>query len=91
MPNQEQQTQSSAPVRLRVALHADLRRFLPRGVHGAFPVELPAGATVTTLLEALGIPDRDSITVGLNGELATRETELHDSDDITMFSPMEGG
>lgn len=91
MPNQEHQTQSSAPVRLRVALYADLRRFLPKGVHGAFPVELPAGATVASLLEALAIPDQDSITVGLNGELAARDAELHDSDDITMFSPMEGG
>ncbi|MGD9933569.1 MAG: MoaD/ThiS family protein [Dehalococcoidia bacterium] len=91
MPNQEQQTQPLPPVRLRVALHADLRRFLPQGVNGAFPVELRTGATVSDLLEALGIPDRETITVGLNGELAKRDSELHDSDDITMFSPMEGG
>lgn len=91
MPEQQQQTQSTAQMRLNVALHADLRRFLPKGVNGAFPVDLNPGATVADLLEALGIPDRETITVGLNGELATRESTLHDADEITMFSPMEGG
>ena len=91
MADQQQRTQPKASVTLHVALHADLRRFLPQGVHGAFPVELQPGAKVADLLEVLGIPDRETITVGLNGELATRETELHDADEITMFSPMEGG
>lgn len=78
-------------ISVRVALFADLRRFLPRGVEGPQTYPLPAGATVADLLTAIGIPAREEVTPGLNGELAARDAILHDGDDLVLFSPMEGG
>lgn len=78
-------------ISVRVTLFADLRRFLPRGHEGPRTYILPSGATVADLLAAIGIPTEDEVTPGLNGELAQRETTLHDGDDLVLFSPMEGG
>ena len=78
-------------ISVRVSLFADLRRFLPRGEDGPQRLTLPAGATVADLLAAVGIPAADEVTAGLNGELAHRDTPLHDGDDLVLFSPMEGG
>lgn len=78
-------------ITVRVTLFADLRRYLPRGHEGRTTCALADGATVADLLVALGIPNEDEITVGQNGDLATRATLLHDGDDLVLFSPMEGG
>ena len=78
-------------ISVRVTLFADLRRFLPRGHEGPQTYTLPADATVADLLAAIGIPPEDEVTPGLNGELAERDTPLHDGDDLVLFSPMEGG
>ena len=78
-------------IAVRVTLFADLRRYLPRGQDGPQRYTLPAGATVADLLAAAGISPEDEITAGLNGELAQRDTILHDGDDLVLFSPMEGG
>ncbi|MEE9277828.1 MAG: MoaD/ThiS family protein, partial [Dehalococcoidia bacterium] len=72
-------------------LFADLRRFLPPGEDGPWAFSLPASATVAGLLAALGIPPDREVTIGLNGEIAQRETALHDGNDVVLFSPMEGG
>ena len=82
---------SDHPIRLRVALHADLRKYLPRGDSGSRTVEMPPGSRVSDLLRELGIVESEIVTVGVNGELAQRDTVLNDSDDVAMFSPMEGG
>ena len=74
-----------------VTLFADLRRFLPRGHDGPQRLMLPVGATVADLLATVGVPPTDEVTAGLNGELAHRDTPLHDGDDLVLFSPMEGG
>jgi len=74
-----------------VALHADLRKYLPPGASGPVGVQLRGGATVADLLRALHIPEGETVTVGVNGELAGPETALASKDDVTMFSPMEGG
>lgn len=74
-----------------VQLMADLRRYLPSGVDGAFRCTLPPGATVGDLLGALGIPGDADLTVGVDGELAQRESILHDNAEILLVSPMEGG
>lgn len=78
-----------------VTLFADLRRFGPKDHEGAIAVSLEDGASVEELLTAVGFPDdetvRGEITVGLNGDLGKRDTVLNDGDDVTLFSPMEGG
>ena len=78
-------------IAVRVTLFADLRRYLPRGQDGPQRYTLPAGATVADVLAAAGIPADDEITAGLNGDLAQRDTILHDGDNLVLFSPMEGG
>jgi sulfur carrier protein ThiS len=78
-------------IRLRVALHADMRKYLAPGEKGPREVALAPGATVAELLAELGVPETEIVTVGVNGVLAGREAVLADGDDVTMFSPMEGG
>lgn len=81
----------SETIGVRVRLFADLRRFLPRGTDGPLHYTLRAGATVTDLLAAIGLPSEGEVTAGLNGDLAQRDTLLHDGDELVLFSPMEGG
>jgi molybdopterin converting factor small subunit len=76
---------------VQVRLFADLRRFLPRGQDGPLSYHLRSGSTVRDVLSTIGIADDEEITAGLNGELAQRETPLHDGDELVLFSPMEGG
>ena len=76
---------------VRVTLFADLRRFLPPGVDGPHRRTVPAGSTVAELLAAIGVPDDADITIGVDGELADRETPLREGADIMLLSPMEGG
>ena len=87
----ETSTSGGRQISVRVSLFADLRRFLPPGHDGPLTFTLPAGATVSDLLAAIGIPAENEVTPGLNGELAHRDTPLHDGDDLVLFSPMEGG
>ena len=74
-----------------VTLFADLRRFLPRGVDGPLQYSLPVGATMGDLLAAIGIPRDADVTLALDGELAERESELHEGAEVMLLSPMEGG
>ncbi len=78
-------------VTVRVTLFADLRRFLPDRGDGAPALTLPAGATVADALAATGIPAATELTAGLNGEVASPDTVLHDGDELLLFSPMSGG
>jgi sulfur carrier protein ThiS len=54
-------------------------------------VPLADGETVAGVLAAAGIPREGEITVGVNGELATLTTVLHSGDEVSLFTPMEGG
>jgi molybdopterin converting factor small subunit len=83
-----------APARsldVRVTLFADLRKYISPGQPGSRRCRLAAGATVADLVAELGIPPGELMTVGVNGELAARDTVLGDGDDVALFSPMEGG
>lgn len=74
-----------------VTLFADLRRFLPRGVDGPQRYTLPAGATLADLLAVIGVAPDTELTAALNGEVAARDTPLHDGAEVMLLSPMEGG
>jgi sulfur carrier protein ThiS len=84
-------TSSIGTIHVRVALQADMRKYVRPGEANPRDIELRAETTVGSLLATLGVPPDEIVTVGLNGILAHRETLLHDADEITMFSPMEGG
>jgi len=76
---------------VQVTLFADLRRYLPPGVDGPHRRTVPEGSRVADLLAAIGIPPEADVTVGLDGELADRDTPLRDGADVMLLSPMEGG
>ena len=78
-------------IAVTVRFFADLRRFLPKGEDGPQTYRVPAGATVADLLATIGLRQGEQVTVGLNGELAQRETPLQDGDDLLLVNPMEGG
>jgi molybdopterin converting factor small subunit len=78
-------------IAVRLTLFADLKRFLPKGHNGPLSFSLDDGATVETLLAAAGIPAKEEITVGLNGDQGQRDSVLKDGDEVVLFSPMEGG
>ena len=85
---------ANAPARtiaVEVTFFADLRRHLPRGVDGPQRYELRPGATIADLLAAIGIPPDTDLTAALDGELAKRESPLHDGAEVMLLSPMEGG
>jgi len=78
-------------IELKVALHSDLRKYLPKGQTGPKTVHLQRGATVLDLMTELGIPDSEIVTIGIDGELGQKDSVLHDHADVAMFTPMEGG
>lgn len=85
------ETQTQPTVSVKLALFADLKRFLPKGQDGPQTFAIPQGGTVADLLEAAGIPEGEEITIGLNGEQGQRDSVLQEGDDVVLFSPMEGG
>ncbi len=78
-------------IEVRVRLFADLRRYLPHGLDGPLAFRLPAGATIASVLEQVGVPPEQEVTAGLNGRLAQPSTAVADGDELDLFSPMEGG
>lgn len=74
-----------------VTFFADLRRFLPRGADGPQRYTLPAGATLSDLLAVIGVAPDTELTAAVNGEVAARDTPLHDGAEVMLLSPMEGG
>jgi sulfur carrier protein ThiS len=76
---------------VKVIFFADLRRFLPKGADGPQPYTIPAGATVTDLLETIGIKPEEDVTIAVDGEIAERVTPLRDGAEVMLLNPMEGG
>jgi len=74
-----------------VTFFADLRRYLPKGADGPQRYAVPPGATVADLLTTIGIDTAYDITVAVDGDLADRDTKLHEGADVMLLSPMEGG
>ena len=81
----------SRTIAVAVTFFADLRRYLPRGADGPQRYTLAEGATMTDLLDRIGIAPEYDLTVAVGGELADRETPLTDGADVMLLSPMEGG
>lgn len=60
-------------------------------------LELPAGATVADLSEAIRArfpnlaPPDVRIVVAVNTDYAEPETELHEGDDVCLIPPVSGG
>jgi molybdopterin converting factor small subunit len=77
-------------IQVLVRFHAELARFAPDAGRQA-RLSLAAGATVGELVAAYPALGQRRIVVGLNGELASPETVLHDGDRVDLLTPMSGG
>ena len=73
-----------------VAAYGDLRRHLLGGAAERH-VDVPAGATLTDVVEALG-GGPDEVVLGRRGSDVLRENSpLADGDVIELFAPIGGG
>jgi sulfur carrier protein ThiS len=82
---------AAGTITVTVVFFADLRRFLPRGADGPQRYTVPEGATVAALLATIGIDPDAEVTIAVDGELADRDTPLHDGVEVMLLTPMEGG
>ncbi len=69
-------------------LYATLNKFLPDSAEN-YPVE--EGATVLSLIEALGIPQREAKLVFINGVRRGVDTVLKGGERVGIFPPVGGG
>jgi molybdopterin converting factor small subunit len=77
-------------MKVQVNILADLRQYAPGG-KGNFALDLASGATVETLIKTLEIPQAVKMIILINGRRADNGTPLADTDEITVFPPIEGG
>jgi len=81
-------------INVQVKLFATLRHLAGPpglGIGQAFPVELPAGATVAHLIEQLGLPPDQVKIVFVNGLVRTPDHILAQGDELGIFPPVGGG
>ena len=70
--------------------HAELARYAPDS-RGQVDESLPSGARVQDLLARYPPLAKRRIVVGVNGQLAAPDAELHDGDHIDLLTAMSGG
>lgn len=75
--------------KIRIKLHASLRRKLPGPEE--HEMEVAEAATVAELLKELGIRQQEAAFVIINGRKAATDSLLSDGDSIDVFPPIDGG
>ena len=83
-------------MQVSVTLFGGLRHFLPTGSSfNKCEVELPAGASLETLLERIPIPEDKPYLVILNDEKVDSKDyagiEIDASDEVVLLPPIKGG
>ena len=84
-------TVDGSEIRVHVRPYADLARFFFRGNKKTCEIKLAHGSTAGDLLDLYGLDHSYRLTLGLNGQLASRESRLHDGDTLEVLAPMSGG
>ena len=54
-------------------------------------LDVPSGATVVSVIQALGIPASQSWNASIDGKLVYNETLMKDGDRMMVFPPIAGG
>jgi sulfur carrier protein ThiS len=83
-------TGGKADMHIQVRLYSHLKRHAPEGKM-VFPLNLPAGATVKTVLEHLELNDQVQKIILVNGRPAQGDTILDEGDLVVVFPVVEGG
>ncbi|MGQ9492930.1 MAG: MoaD/ThiS family protein [Anaerolineae bacterium] len=79
-------------MRITVKLYATLRRFKPDLAPGAgLPLDVPPKATVSQVVEQLGIPDGVALVPMVNNEVKGMDHVLAEGDTLSLFPPVAGG
>jgi molybdopterin synthase sulfur carrier subunit len=77
---------------VQVKLFASLRRFADDTASGVpFDVELPDGATLTDLCQALHLPTDEVKLTFVNGRVQPEDWQLQPGDEVGIFPPVGGG
>lgn len=76
---------------LQVRLYATLRQYAPDSPHGALTVDVPDGATVSTIFEVLAIPPAEVRLVMVNSIDKEFDAVLSPGDRVGIFPPVGGG
>jgi len=77
-------------MQVTVRAFANLRDFMP-GRRSEAALVLADGARVADVRAALCVPAHVQAVLLVNGRRAEAETVLSESDEVTLFPPMEGG
>jgi molybdopterin synthase sulfur carrier subunit len=79
-------------VRVHVKLFATLGTLMPGTAPGTqFEVELPARATLSTLVSHLGLPVDEVRLAFVNGRARPMDWVLNPDDEVGLFPPVGGG
>lgn len=80
-------------MRIRVKLFATLGQYAPvSGLPGTpFEVDLPEGASLSTLIEQIHVPAETVKIAFVNGIVQEPEFALSEGDDVGIFPPVGGG
>ncbi len=79
-------------MKVRLKLFATYRRYLPPDSSGnALDLTVPPGARVGDLLAQVGVPERESLVILVNGRDAGPERVLQEGDAVAVFPALAGG
>ena len=80
-------------MKIELRLYASLARYMPSGPDAvsAETMEVPAGTSVRSVLEGLGVPFAEVKMIFLNGVHAKGDELLNDGDRVGVFPPVAGG
>ncbi len=73
---------------IEIKLFATLAKFLPDNADD-FPVE--EGETIQSLVDKLGLPEKDVTLMFINSLRSDRDSEVKDGDRVGLFPPVGGG
>jgi molybdopterin converting factor small subunit len=73
---------------VRVSLFGEYRKYAPEA---EFDMDLPAGATLLSVAEKLGIPPSPSLWALVDGKRTPLTQPLRDGNTVFLFQPVGGG
>ena len=79
-------------ITIEVRLFATLRELFPAECRGVREVELPAAASIHTLLDRIGVEDKTTLILMVNGRrVKDFSLSLTEGDRVALFPPVGGG